>query len=77
MTFVKAHQISSDRVMRLKLGSIKALIADPCDRPMILTFEPFLRFMLMSVMEMIKPLLQLSSTVKGSVMLLPLIFAES
>lgn len=31
VTFVKAHQMSSDSVMGLKSGSIQALIADPCD----------------------------------------------
>ena len=60
-----------------KLGSIQALIADPCESPIILIFEPLLKFMLISVTEMIKPLLQLSSTVKGSVILLPVILARS
>lgn len=77
VTFVKAHQISSDSVIGLKLGSMQALIADPCDWPMMLMFELFFRFILISVTEMIKPLLQSSSTAKGSVMLLPVIFAES
>ena len=44
VTFVKAHQMYSDREMGLKVGSIQALIADPNDSPMMLTFEPFIRF---------------------------------
>lgn len=77
MTFVKAHQISSDSEMGLKVGSIQALIADPLDWPIMLTFEPFFRFILTSVTDMTRPLLQESSTASGSVMLLPVIFAES
>ena len=77
VTFVKAHQISSDSEMGLKEGSIQALIAEPRDSPIMLTFEPFARFILISVTEITRPLGQESSTANGSVMLLPVIFAES
>ena len=77
VTFVKAHQISSDSEMGLKEGSIQALIADPRDSPMMLIFEPFMRFILTSVTETTRPLGQEPSTANGSVMLLPVIFAES
>ena len=77
VTFVKAHQMSSDNEMGLKVGSIQALKADPRDSPMMLTSEPFFRFILTSVTEMMRPLGQESCTVNGRVMFLPVIFAES
>lgn len=52
-------------------------MADPRDFPIMLTFEPLFKFILISVTEMTKPLMQSSSTVKGSVIFLPVIFAES
>lgn len=77
VTFMKAYQISSDRKIGLMLGFIQALVFDPRDCPIILIFEPFFRFMLISVTGMRGSLLHSASTVKGSVMLLPVILAES